>query len=464
MGGSAYAACIVDGTSYDTISTPLSPSSKITAANIKDWDTSGDDITTCDVTGISDMSRLFYLYNARNFNQDIGAWDVSNVTNMYRMFYLASSFNQNISSWNVSSFTTMSYMFQSATAFNQDIGSWNVSSVTDMQYMFKSATAFNQDISDWNVSSVTTMSKMFNGVTLSTANYDSLLIGWNALSLTSGVTFDAGGSIYTSGTPAATARANMILATGSGGDGWTITPLGSVVDTTNPTLSSSSPADNATSVAVASNIVLTFSEAVDVESGNITIKKTSDDSTIATIDVTSDLVTGTGTTTITVNPSSDLSESTEYYVLIDATAFDDPSGGSYTGITSTTALSFTTAGTDPTLSSSSPADNATSVGVDSNIVLTFSEAVDVESGNITIKKTSDDSTIATIDVTSDLVTGTGTTTITVNPSSDLSESTEYYVLIDATAFDDPSGNSYAGISSTTALSFTTIDSTAPIDS
>jgi hypothetical protein len=34
--------------------------------------------------------------------------------------------------------------------------------------------------------------------------------------------------------------------------------------------------------------------------------------------------------------------------------------------------------------------------------------------------------------------------------------TEYYVLIDASAFDDIAGNSYAGISSTTALSFTTV--------
>ena len=40
-----------------------------------------------------------------------------------------------------------------------------------------------------------------------------------------------------------------------------------------------------------------------------------------------------------------------------------------------------------------------------NIVLTFSEAVDAESGNITIKKTSDDSTIETIDVTGAKVSG-----------------------------------------------------------
>jgi hypothetical protein len=52
------------------------------------------------------------------------------------------------------------------------------------------------------------------------------------------------------------------------------------------------------------------------------------------------------------------------------------------------------------------------------------------------------------------VTGSGTSTITVNPADDLAYTTEYYVLIDATAFDDASSNSYAGISDTTALSFT----------
>ncbi len=102
------------------------------------------------------------------------------------------------------------------------------------------------------------------------------------------------------------------------------------------------------------------------------------------------------------------------------------------------------------MSSSTPADNATSVAVNANIVLNFSEAVDAESGNITIKKTSDDSTIETIDVTGAKVSGSGGTEITINPGTDWSEETEYYVLIDASAFDDSVGNSYAGISSTTA--------------
>ena len=111
----------------------------------------------------------------------------------------------------------------------------------------------------------------------------------------------------------------------------------------------------------------------------------------------------------------------------------------------------------PTLSSSVPADNATGIALDSTIVLNFSENVDAESGNITIKKTSDNTTVETIDVTSGQVTGSGTSQITITPSSNFDSGIEYYVLIDATAFDDSDSGSYAGISSTTALSFT-IDS------
>jgi uncharacterized protein with beta-barrel porin domain len=178
--------------------------------------------------------------------------------------------------------------------------------------------------------------------------------------------------------------------------------------------------------------------------------------------VTGGLVSGSGSSQITVNPATTLDSSTEYYVLIDASAFDDSSSNSYAGISSTTALSFISANNLPTLSSSTPADNATDVARDANIVLNFSESVDVETGNITIKKTSDNSIFETISVTSSNVTGTGTSQITINPTSNFNADIEYYVLIDATAFDDVSSGSYAGISSTTALSFTTESMTDPI--
>ena len=88
------------------------------------------------------------------------------------------------------------------------------------------------------------------------------------------------------------------------------------------------------------------------------------------------------------------------------------------------ALNFTTADVAaPTLSSSSPADNATAFAEGNNIVLNFSEAVDVESGNIVIYKTSDNSVVETIAVTGNQVTGSGTSQITINPTNDLESST-----------------------------------------
>ncbi len=96
-----------------------------------------------------------------------------------------------------------------------------------------------------------------------------------------------------------------------------------------------------------------------------------------------------------------------------------------------------------------------------NLVITFDETVDVESGDIVIYDASDGSIFETIDVTSGQVTGTGTATITINPSSDFASEAAYYINIDATAFDDASSNSYAGISDATTWNFTADDVTAP---
>ena len=94
-----------------------------------------------------------------------------------------------------------------------------------------------------------------------------------------------------------------------------------------------------------------------------------------------------------------------------------------------------------------------------NIVMTFSENVQVGSGNVTIYK-SDNTQVEAIDVTSGQVSVSGTA-VTINPSSNLDSFQGYYVKVAATAFDDASGNSYAGINDTTTFNFTTGDGQAP---
>ena len=227
------------------------------------------------------------------------------------------------------------------------------------------------------------------------------------------------------------------------------------IDTTAPTVLSRTPSGNSTNVAVDSNLVANFSENIVVKSGNIDILRSSDDSLFERIDITSAQITGSDTQVLTLNPNKDFEENTTYYVQVAATAIDDISGNSFAGISDKTSYVFTTAGINPTISSSTPADDATDFAFDGNIILNFSEIVDAESGNIIIYKTSDDSICETIDVTSSKVTGSGTKQITINPASDLASNTEFYIKIASTAFDDAKGNSFVGISDKTSLSFKT---------
>lgn len=239
--------------------------------------------------------------------------------------------------------------------------------------------------------------------------------------------------------------------------------FGTEADTYAPTLSSSTPSDNAASIALSANIVLNFNEDVSAVAGKtITIKKTSDNSTVESIPADDARVT-IGGSTVTVNPTGDFAYSTGYYLLVDAGSFRDSSANSFAGISASTTLNFTTLAdvVAPTLTSSSPSDNATGVTLSSNIILTFSETVTaVAAKNITIKRTADNSTFETIPANDARVTVSGSTA-TINPSGTFTDSTSYYVMIDSGAFKDTANNSFAGISATTVLNFTTVDLTAP---
>jgi surface protein len=170
------------------------------------------------VTNVNNMQSMFYF--AKSFNQDLSGWDVSNVTNMMWMFSSAESFNQDIGSWDVSNVNNMRSMFSHSESFNQDISGWDVSNVTNMMWMFGYANSFNQNIGNWDVSNVTNMQGMFQNITLSTENYNNLLLGWSQLELQNNVIFHGGYSRYSSGLPAS-ARQSII-----DNFSWTITDGG----------------------------------------------------------------------------------------------------------------------------------------------------------------------------------------------------------------------------------------------
>ena len=107
-----------------------------------------------------------------------------------------------------------------------------------------------------------------------------------------------------------------------------------------------SPADNATGVLVAANLVATFSEPVVAGTGTITLKRTSNNSTVESFNVASSPRLVFSGQTLTIDPTNDLGPGVGYHVLIDSTAIVDTSGGNaFAGISSATAWSFTTAGT-----------------------------------------------------------------------------------------------------------------------
>lgn len=159
-------------------------------------------------------------------NMTCSATDAPTITgtNLQWFFRSCTNFDGAIGNWDISNVTDTQQIFQDATSFNQDIGSWNTSSVTTMRRMFQNATSFDQDISSWDINQVTNFSDFMRFATgLSTTNYDLLLVGWEAQAPTSGININFGGSQYTLGSAAATARASLISTYG-----WTITDGGGV--------------------------------------------------------------------------------------------------------------------------------------------------------------------------------------------------------------------------------------------
>ena len=189
-----------------------------------------------DVSNVTNMSGMFR--DASSFNQNLNDWDVSNNRSFNNMFqgspfdsdisdwvirtdadvymsgmFISCPFNQDISGWDVSRVINMSFMFRTfagvENVFNQDISGWNVSGVINMESMFRDNEVFDQNLGSWDITSVNNFDDFIRGGQLSTANYDALLIGWEAQNVQDDITINFGNSQYSSGA-AATARQALI--------------------------------------------------------------------------------------------------------------------------------------------------------------------------------------------------------------------------------------------------------------
>ena len=110
-------------------------------------------------------------------------------------------------------------------------------------------------------------------------------------------------------------------------------------------------------------------------------------------------------------------------------------------------------GFDHTTLSPTVADSK-AASIDPTLTMTFGETVNVNTGNITIYDASTLAVVEAIDVTSGSVTGGGTNTISITPST-LQNSTRYFVEVDAGAFTNGSSESYHGVTGHYAWRFDT---------
>ena len=162
---------------------------------------------------------------------------------------------------------------------------------------------------------------------------------------------------------------------------------------------------------------------------------------------------------VTINPDGQMLFGVSYHVLILPGAIIDRAGpaNSYVGVPSATpqTWSFST-GTDttaPTLSNSQsdPPNGMTTFTPSRNITLKFSESI-VDIANKVIKlctgAVSCGTPVQTFALQTSSATGMVTvseSSVTINPTADLSFSTTYFLLIEAGAFTDGAGNNYAGM-------------------
>ncbi len=233
--------------------------------------------------------------------------------------------------------------------------------------------------------------------------------------------------------------AGSLLACGGGNP---TTPQSGGADTTAPTLTSSTPANNASSIAVNTNIQLVFSEKMNTASVTVTSGPNGD---------LGDPAWNATGTELGFDPPANLGTSSDYTLSI--------IGKDVAGNALATSLKFATAGdsnppppadtTAPSVTSSSPTNGSTDAAINSKILINFSEAMDPSSVAVSI--------VPNLNLGSASF-KSGNANVEFNPTNDLAGETNYTVSVGGK---DLAGNALTGSSSFKFKTATTADTTAP---
>ena len=220
-------------------------------------------------------------------------------------------------------------------------------------------------------------------------------------------------------------------------------------DITPPNLAAISPYFN-TQVRLDANIVLTYNEAVVAGTGNIVINGSNGFTESISVSDTSQVSFAAGVATI--NPAINLPGYDQFFTLtLPAGLVKDTAGNaSLYGLT----MNFGTIHdpgdvTPPVLVNSDPADNATNVDWRTSHSLIFDETVKVAGSSGGIHIYNADGILAANAVNISYFMNTVSFGAALQPSS------SYYIVIDSGFITDVNGNGFAGISSPSALNFST---------
>lgn len=183
-------------------------------------------LTQCTSFGATGLTSLVGAFWGATNLTVVPATLPSTITVIAQAFYGATSFVSGVSGWDVTNVTNYFQAFNGATSFNDDLSSWDTENSGGFNTTFSGCTAFEGDgVANFDLSGMATLNSLNNfatGCTFTTANYDAILIAWEAAKAgyRNDVSPNFGSSTYTSGGAAATARAALVSY------GWTITDGG----------------------------------------------------------------------------------------------------------------------------------------------------------------------------------------------------------------------------------------------